>query len=461
MIPSKELLRRGLVLFHSISLILFETLVFIFVWYTYFYRSIPLPFWRRGNFLLFLLYGVIFYVFTRFFGGNRLGFNRISDIIYQNILTVISVNIFYYLQISLIARAFRPIQSFIVMSLVQIVFVFIWAIFGTYLYTRLFPPRKMLMIAGHESSVDLKSKMDISAHEFDIQEIVNIEQGLDHIKARILQNQDIIIADVQSLYRNEILKFCYRHYKRVFMTPKLSDIIIRGSENIHLFDTPLLLANNKGLKFEQRMMKRLVDVVGALMGLILLMPLYAIIALVIKIYDGGPVLYTQPRLTMHGKVFNIYKFRSMKVESEQEGVARLAQKDDDRITPVGRILRNTHFDELPQLINILLGDMSIVGPRPERPDIAEEYVEVIPEFSYRLKVKAGLTGYAQVYGKYSTTPYDKLKHDLFYIENYSLWKDINIILLTAKIMFQKEKSEGVERSQINALKQFRKDDLHG
>lgn len=235
------------------------------------------------------------------------------------------------------------------------------------------------------------------------------------------------------------------------MTPKISDIIIRGSQNIHLFDTPLLLSNSRGLRFEQRFTKRAVDIVGSLLGILVLSPLFIIVSLLIKLYDGGPILYTQQRLTRGGKVFDIYKFRSMRTDSEKDNVARLAAVNDDRVTPVGKWLRRLHIDELPQLLNILIGDMSIVGPRPERPSIADEYVSAIPEFGFRLKVKAGLTGYAQVYGQYNTSPYDKLKLDLFYIENYTLWKDINIILITIKIMFISEKSEGVESTQVTAL----------
>jgi lipopolysaccharide/colanic/teichoic acid biosynthesis glycosyltransferase len=141
----------------------------------------------------------------------------------------------------------------------------------------------------------------------------------------------------------------------------------------------------------------------------------------------------------------------MKMDSEKDG-AQLAKKNDDRVTPVGKVLRACHFDEFPQLINIIKGDMSLVGPRPERPEIAKQYQQIIPEFDFRLKVKAGLTGYAQVYGKYNTTPYDKLKLDLTYIENYSIWLDIKLILLTFKILFQKDNTEGIDPSQITAIK---------
>ena len=200
------------------------------------------------------------------------------------------------------------------------------------------------------------------------------------------------------------------------------------------------------------MFKRLLDLVICIPVSVILMPLFLIIAFLIKVYDGGPVLYKQPRLTVNGKIFNIYKFRSMCMDSEKGG-AQLAKKNDDRITPVGRVLRALHFDEFPQLINIIKGDMSLVGPRPERPEIAAQYKEIIPEFDFRLKVKAGLTGYAQVYGKYNTTPYDKLKLDLTYIENYSFWLDIKLMFLTFKILFQKENTEGIDANQVTAVKE--------
>ena len=227
--------------------------------------------------------------------------------------------------------------------------------------------------------------------------------------------------------------------------------MIRNSESIDLFDSPLLLFRNNGLTYRQMFVKRGMDLVISCIGIILASPIMLLIAACIKLYDNGPVFYRQKRLTKDSKEFDILKFRSMIVNSEKHG-ARLAKKHDSRITPVGRVIRRTHFDELPQLFNILKGDMAFVGPRPERKEITEEYSNEIPEFSYRLKVKAGLTGYAQVYGQYNTLPYDKLKLDLSYITNYSVWLDIKLIILTVKILFQKEKSEGVKDSQKTALK---------
>ena len=227
--------------------------------------------------------------------------------------------------------------------------------------------------------------------------------------------------------------------------------MFRGGEEIHLFDTPLFLLRNNGIPADRLFFKRLMDIVSALAGCVLLSPILIIVAAAVKLYDGGPVLYTQERLTRDGRIFKMYKFRSMRVDAEKYG-ARLAAKGDPRITPVGRVIRQLHVDELPQLFNILKGDMSLVGQRPEREQIAKVYEENMPEFRLRLKVKAGLTGYAQVYGQYNSTPYDKLKLDLIYIANYTLFLDVKIILLTLKILFVRENTEGVDADKRTALK---------
>ena len=192
---------------------------------------------------------------------------------------------------------------------------------------------------------------------------------------------------------------------------------------------------------------------------IVLSPIMIITAIAIKAYDKGPVFYSQVRLTKDGKEFGVLKFRSMKVNAEKDGVARLSSGDNDpRITPVGRFIRKCRIDELPQLLNIIKGDMTIVGPRPERPSIAAEYEETMPEFRLRLQVKAGLTGYAQVYGKYNTTPYDKLLMDLMYISNANLLDDLMIMFATVKILFMAESTEGVAEGQTTAMEETVKED---
>jgi exopolysaccharide biosynthesis polyprenyl glycosylphosphotransferase len=295
-------------------------------------------------------------------------------------------------------------------------------------------------------------KMSSRQDKYEICDIADLnEEPLEGVCEMVANYEAVLIFDMPAYERNIILKRCFTEGVRTYVTPKISDILLRGADNIHLFDTPLYLSRNKGLSGDQIIFKRLLDLVISIPVSVVLMPLFIIIALLIKVYDGGPVLYKQPRLTEGGRVFNIYKFRSMRMDSEKGG-AQLAKKNDDRITPVGRVLRALHFDEFPQLINIIKGDMSLVGPRPERPEIAAQYKEIIPEFDFRLKVKAGLTGYAQVYGKYNTTPYDKLKLDLTYIENYSFLLDIKLLFLTFKILFQKENTEGIDINQVTAVK---------
>ena len=283
--------------------------------------------------------------------------------------------------------------------------------------------------------------------KYRVSEIINVSEGLEALEEKIKQAENVLVYDVHSEMRNKLLKMCYEYDVRAYSTTKVSDILIRGAERIHIFDTPLLLYRNIGLTIEQRFFKRFMDIVVSLLLLILTSPFLLIAVMAIKLYDGGPVFFLQDRCTLNGKVFKIHKFRSMIVDAEKEGISVPAGEKDPRITPVGRVLRATRLDELPQLIDILVGNMSLVGPRPERVEHVEKYTEEIPEFKYRLKVRGGLTGYAQLYGKYNTSAYDKLQLDLMYIQNYSLLLDIRLILMTVKIMFMKESTEGFTEEQ--------------
>ncbi|MBO4337596.1 MAG: sugar transferase, partial [Lachnospiraceae bacterium] len=228
-----------------------------------------------------------------------------------------------------------------------------------------------------------------------------------------------------------------------------ADINVRGCEVSHFFDTPFLRNRKTDVAWYYPIVKRLLDIALSLIALVIASPFMLVTAIAIKIEDHGRIFYKQKRLTKDQKEFNIIKFRSMKENSEDK--ARLATEDDDRITKVGNVIRRFRIDEIPQLFNILKGDMTIVGPRPERPEIAEEYEQEIPEFPLRLKVKAGLTGYAQVYGKYNTTPLDKLKLDLIYITQRSVMMDLKIMFYTVKILFMPESTEGVRKDQDTAL----------
>jgi exopolysaccharide biosynthesis polyprenyl glycosylphosphotransferase len=449
----KEQFKRLIIFAEMAAIIALEALVFWNIWINYYNQMLPksLRYWRRGHWVMIILYIVLMYFFSRVYGAFKIGYLRLSDVIYSQILSMILVNSITYVQICLIGRSIMNVTPMLFVISVDVGVICFWALISKYVYLKLYPPHKMIMVYGDRESTSLIHKMSSRKDKYDIQENIHISEGEDVIMEKILGYEAVIICDVPAQIRNNILKFCFKYSIRVYVTPKLSDIIILGSDNIHLFDSPLMLSRNNGLNLEQALAKRILDLVLSLLMLIIASPFMLIIALLIKAYDRGPVFYKQERLTLNGKKFMIYKFRSMKMDSEKHG-ARLAMKNDDRVTPVGRVLRNLHLDELPQIFNILKGEMSLVGPRPERPVIAKQYEKDIPEFSFRLKVKAGLTGYAQVYGKYNTTPYDKLKLDLMYVENYSIWLDLKLILMTFKILFQKENTEGVEQWQKTAVK---------
>ena len=425
--------------------------VFAYMWYHHFEKNMLRHYWHRGNYVIIAQYALLLFLFYKLYGGFKVGYLRVFEVLYSQILSVLCVNFITYLQLALIGhwKFGRNINYLLQMTGINLIVVVIWVFFMRWVYARLYPPRQMLMIYGKYSPRDLEKKIGTREDKYNICEEIHLSAGEEVIKAKILQYHAVLLGDIPAHERNLFLKFCFENNIRCYSVPKISDIMIMNADHIHLFDTSLLLFRNRGLTAEQQFVKRLMDIVFSLLGLVLASPFMLVIAILVKAYDGGPVFYRQPRLTKDGKVFDVLKFRSMRVDSEKKG-ARLAMKNDDRVTPIGKVIRNIHFDELPQIFNILKGDMSLVGPRPERPEIAAQYKREIPEFDYRLKVKAGLTGFAQVYGKYNTTPYDKLKLDLTYIETYSFVLDLKLLFLTVKILFQKENTEGVEQWQVTA-----------
>jgi exopolysaccharide biosynthesis polyprenyl glycosylphosphotransferase len=450
-----ERFKRIIIFLETLGLIAGLTFMFWFVWEHMYSNMIPNPFWRRGNWAVVALYAILLFCFNKLYGGIRMGYLRVMDVLFSEILSVCIVNFITYIQLCLIGRWkwMSHLQPLALMMVFELVFIVAWVFVSRWIYYALYPPRKIRLIYGNRHPGDLIQKMNSRKDKYDIEEAMHLSEGMDKIKKTIHEYEGVVIYDMPSHERNLILKYCFQESIRAYLVPKISDVIIMSTENIHLFDTPLLLSRNASLNAEQVFVKRCFDLVVSGLMLIVSSPFMLIFAIAIKCYDGGPVFYKQQRLTLDGKRFMIYKFRTMIVESERASGARLCRKDDDRITPVGRFLRRTHLDELPQIYNILKGEMSLVGPRPERPSIAAEYKKSIPEFDYRLKVKAGLTGYAQIYGKYNTTPYDKLKLDLFYIRNFSIWLDLKLLLLTFKILFQKENTEGVADSQVTAIKE--------
>jgi exopolysaccharide biosynthesis polyprenyl glycosylphosphotransferase len=354
------------------------------------------------------------------------------------------VNFITYLQLCLIGNAVLSPMPMVKLVGIQIVIAIALILLYTTVYHKLYAPHNMLLIYGNKNSVGLKFKMDSRKDKYNITGLISAEKGYDAIIQKIPQYDAVILNDVAAPLRNDILKFCYRYRVRTYVAPKLTDIMIRGAKNISLFDTPLLLVKGTGLTPAQRVGKRLMDIVLCSIAMIVAAPVMAVVAVAIKLEDGGPVFFKQKRATYDGQTFDILKFRSMIVDAEKYGHSIPATEKDPRITKVGNFIRATRIDELPQLLNIIKGDMSIVGPRPERVEHMEKYGADIPEFDFRTKVKGGLTGYAQIYGKYNTSAYDKLRLDLMYIENYSILLDIKLILLTLRIILKKESTEGFE-----------------
>lgn len=455
----REEYKRLIMFIASFAIIAAQTGVFAYLWYTYYADEsiIVWTFFKRGNWALIAIYALMVFLFSKAFGAFKVGYLRVSDVLLSQFLSVICVNAVTYLQMALIGRWKFLAYSWpiVIITGIDLVLVCVWVIFMRWIYTKIYPPREMLLVYGDYNPKALIEKISSRKDKYLISEIVHLDEGIDKIKERMQAYHAVVLGDIPANVRNSLLKFCFEKSIRCYSIPKISDIMLRSADEIHLFDTPLLLSRNRGMTAEEKFAKRAMDIIISLIGVVIASPFMLIIAILVKGYDGGPVLYKQERLTKDGKVFKVCKFRSMRVDSEKAG-ARLAMKNDSRVTPVGRVLRAIHFDELPQLFNILAGDMSLVGPRPERPVIFEEYLKDFPEFSYRLKVKAGLTGYAQVYGKYNTTPYDKLKLDLTYIERYSFWLDWHILFATFKILFQKDNTEGVEQWQVTAATQEKK-----
>ncbi len=427
--------------------------IYALFWYGYYSERMYLKFYFKGHLLMLFVYVVLLFFFSQMYGGMRIGYLRYGEVMFSQVFATVCVNAITYLQMCLMVRGFLDIRPMLYMTLSEAAVIVLWTMGSAGIYRRIFSPRNLLLVHGDRPVEDILQKFATRKDKYQVTKNIHIGMGAEAICQEAENGYDgLILWDIPAQIRNRLYKYCFGVGIRVYIMPKIPDILIKGADQLHLFDTPILLTREYVLSFDQRLAKRIIDFVCALILCIISSPIMLVTAILIKAYDRGPVLYKQVRCTRDMKEFHILKFRSMRVDAEKDGVARLASKNDDRITPIGRFIRMVRIDELPQLFNILKGDMTFIGPRPERPEIIMQYMENMPEFIFRTKVKAGLAGYAQVYGKYNTTPYDKLKLDLFYIENYSIWLDIKLMLLTLKILFRPESTEGVDNSQTTALK---------
>lgn len=434
--------------------ILSGLITFGYYWFRYFNNRLEEPFQNKGNILILILYLVLQFTFLYVVGALKMGIYRKRNVILSQFIGYFLVDavqlLIMILMVGQLSRVRGLIKRSFFMYLIQVACAVVLTLVLEFLFKDLYRPKRMMILYEDKMPLRLQGKIQTRTDRFEIVGSMKVEDNWkEEIGRRRQENwfMAVLLQEISSPRRNDILKFCYQYNLQCYLVPKISDVLIRSADDVEIFDTPILFVSEYGMTYGQGVIKRFFDILFSLLGIIVTSPIMLVTAIAIKAHDKGPVLFTQQRCTRNRRVFKIYKFRSMVVDAEKDGVARLATEKDDRITPVGRFIRKTRIDELPQFFNILKGDMSIVGPRPERPEIIEEYCKDFPEFAFRLKVKAGLTGYAQVYGKYNTTAYDKLKLDLFYVQRYSLWLDVRLVLMTIKVLFLKESTEGLEEGE--------------
>ena len=427
------------------------TAAFGVTWFYYYKYQMVHGFYFWGDVAIVAFFAVVYFYFGKTYDAFVISHYRIFDIIASQTLALLfSEGLLYVVTVLLCKHIPNPFP--LLLCLVdQISISIIWSCIAHWTYFKWFPARKSIVIYDSRRGMkDLIEEYGLSK-KFNVVKTASVEECLDDL-SMIDDMEVVFLSGIHSHDRNFILKYCLYEKKQVYVIPRIGDVIMSGAKQVHMFHLPMMRVQRYNPRPGYLILKRVFDIVASLLGLILLSPVFLITAIAIKASDKGPVFYKQERLTKNGKRFMIHKFRSMRVDAEKDGVARLSSGDkDDRITPVGRFIRKCRIDELPQLIDILVGNLSVVGPRPERPEIAEEYMKEIPEFQLRLQAKAGLTGYAQVYGKYNTTPYDKLQMDLMYIAHPSFAEDIRICFATFKILFTSESTEGVAEGQTTAI----------
>ena len=413
-----------------------------FMAYMRFYKNAT--FWGRGNYLFTLIYAFLLMLFMSVYSGYRVRQYRTRELVFSFALATAITNFIMYFVMCLIAREMLMVWGVMLTTLAQ------WVIgMGLYILSRIVlpmvePALPILYIRLENREDRLAGMFDSRRSRYKVSGQISADLNLEDIKTAMERYNAVLIGDMSPETRREIVSYCFRTGREALLLPEMSDVLLCSASPMVMGDSLVYDLKTQGMDRTYRTIKRLIDIFVSLLGLIVLSPLMLCTAIAVKACDGGPVFYRQQRLTRGGKRFMLTKFRSMIVNAESDTGAVLAEKEDARITKVGRFIRASRIDELPQLWNILMGDMSLVGPRPERPEFYEVFCREYPEFEYRLKVKAGLTGYAQLYGKYNTTFAEKARLDMYYIQHASLLWDLQLMFYTLKIIFIKESTEGVD-----------------
>lgn len=408
------------------------------------------PFYKKMEVFIFLTFMLLYALFGRIYEGFHVSLVRIRSVVYSQAIAICLVDVFAFLLAVLLEKSISPVTPIIVTYFLQLVISVVWAIFANKLYFYTSTPMLSGVLYYDERDYKYLVELKKMSGRFLIKKWIRVTGKVEPFLSELEDLDVVFVRGIPSEEKNTVLKYCIARDIEVYQYPKIGDILMSGAEHLQLFHNPVMRVYRYNPPIEYLIIKRTLDILLSLIGLVVLSPVFIITSIAIKMYDGDKVFYKQVRLTKDGKEFQIYKFRSMCPEAEQDGIARLAQEGDSRITPVGRIIRAVRIDELPQLLNVLKGEMSLVGPRPERPEIAEQYLKEMPEFSLRLQVKAGITGYAQIYGKYNTSPYDKLQMDLIYIARPSIVYDLQLLLGTVKILLTRESTQGIKKGSLTA-----------
>ncbi len=454
----KKIGKRMLIRLMKLINILGSAYLFWNAWHFYYSPRFQIGQIGYGDGLVILVYCMIQLLLNRTYNAYDIGSSKTWALFYSLCLAD-GVGLAIYILIMWIGWWDIP-NPFPLMAVfgVQIIWNAIWSVLVNRLYFKLHKAKKTALIFRDDADLIKLSEIDRYKTKFEVVKYIRNPSDLDCIKRELDDIQAVFVIGIDATMRNELTEYLIDTGITGYFVPHVGDVILAGARNMHLFSIPTMRVSRAELSPEYMLLKRAMDIVISACALIVLSPIMLFTAIAVKCCDGGPVFYRQERLTKDRKVFKILKFRSMYVDAEKDGIERLSQNDDPRVTPVGRIIRACRIDELPQLINILKGEMTIVGPRPERPGIAKDYEKAMPSFALRLQVKAGLTGYAQVYGRYNTQPYDKLQMDLLYINNMSIVRDIHLMFATVKILFMKESTQGVSENQTTAISENAKTD---
>ena len=436
-----------------------DTAFFAAAWYLFYSKQLFVEtFYGKGHLFVIALFVVLYVSLAKLYGGFDLTTSSASELSYGHAVAAVITAFFTYIVLWLLQRTLPNVLPLLAVMAGMILASALWSGPAVRLTNRLLPPKRTVLIYAYSEAME-NGQMIINNMPWRFalvgQLAVDGDPARTLAELKAMNAEAVMICGVSSSVRNDIVKFCIAEKMEAYVRPNIGDYLINGAKTMQMCSLPVMLCQRCSPSVWYLVVKRGMDIALSLAALVILSPLMLVTAAAIKLYDGGPVFYKQIRLTKDRKEFYVYKFRSMRVDAEKDGVARLASQGDDRITPVGKVIRSLRIDELPQLLCILMGTMTIVGPRPERPEIAEQYEKEMPEFALRLQAKAGLTGYAQVYGKYNTSPYNKLQMDLQYIGSMGLVTDLKIIFATIKVLFVPESTEGVAQGQTTARKENR------